>query len=272
MNKFFRNKSFLMGFIIISIFMIFGIFANYITPHDPFLVSGEAKLNAPSLKYLFGTDEYGRDILSRIILGSRTTLLVVFSSIAIAIFIGVLFGLIAGFYGKWLEIIIMRLQDGILAFPVILLAILIIAIIQPGYAPLIITIGVIYIPSFARLVRSRVLVVKETEFLKASIIEGASNGYLIFKVVLPNILSVIMINASLTLSVAILIESALSYLGLGIQPPTPSWGLMLKASQSYISIAPWYVVAPGLSIVLLVFGFSLMGDGIREVTCPKLRI
>jgi ABC-type dipeptide/oligopeptide/nickel transport system permease subunit len=270
MKRFFTNKLFLVGFIIVIIFVFMGIFSNLITPYDPFQINAGQKLKAPGREFLLGTDEYGRDILSRIILSSRTTLFVVISSIAFSIVIGVIIGLIAGYYGGVTDNVLMRIQDGILAFPAVLLAILIMATVSPGYATLIFTIGIIYIPRFARLVRGNILVLKGSEFVKASIVGGGKNIYLMFKILLPNTLSVILVQASLSAAIAIIIEASLSYLGLGIQPPTPSWGLMLRAAQSYMGQAPWYVYAPGICIILIVFGFSLLGDGIREVTSPRL--
>lgn len=270
MKKYFLNKKFVFGAIIVIIFIILGLFSNFIMPHDPYKVKSEERLKPPNLNFLLGTDDLGRDILSRIILGARTTLFVVFSSVMLSILIGVSLGLISGFYGGLIDTVIMRLQDGILAFPVVLLAILIMSTVEAGFATLIFTIGIYYVPAFARLVRAKASVIKNSEFVKASIVEGGNNFYLIFRLILPNCLSVILIRTVISLAVAILIESSFSYLGLGIQPPTPSWGLMLKDAQSYLSQAPWYVFAPGLCIIIIVFGFSLLGDAIQEVTSPRL--
>ena len=270
MKKYFSNKLFLAGLIIVIIFLILAVFGDFLAPYDPLKIQASEKLKPPSQKFLIGTDEFGRDILSRLILSARNTLIVVISSIVFAVVIGVSLGLISGFYGGWVDNIIMRVQDGILAFPAVLLAILIMATVSPGFLPLIFTIGIIYIPRFARLVRGNVLMIKNAEYVKASTVSGARNHYLLIKVLLPNCLSSILVQCTLMAAVAIIIEASLSYLGLGIQPPAASWGLMLNSAQSYIWNAPWYVYAPGVCIVIIVLGFSLLGDGLREITNPKL--
>jgi len=270
MKKLFSNKNFSVGFAIILIFCILGIFANYIAPHDPDAVLVGPRLSTPSSGFLLGTDEFGRDILSRLIFGARTTLMIILPGVFIACILGVLLGLISGFYSKFLSTLIMRFVDGLMSFPAILLAIVVISVLERGPLTLVIIFGVTFIPGFTRVVRGRVLEIKDSEFVKASIISGANNRYLISRIIIPNCLSVIFIGIAVVTAAVILAEAGLSFLGFGVQPPTPSWGLMLKTSTLYLGVTPLYSFAPGICIFLMVFGFSLLGDGIREVTSPKL--
>jgi peptide/nickel transport system permease protein len=259
------HKAFLAGLAIIGLLAIVSILAPVLAPHDPTAIHASDGLNPPSSIYLLGTDNLGRDILSRIIFAARTSLFVALGSVLVAGAIGVPLGLIAGYAGGKIDSVIMRVLDAILAFPVILLAILVVATLGTQTLNLILTIGFVFIPYFTRLVRGNVLALKEQEFVAASRASGADNGYLVTRVILPNILSPIVVQASLTMSLAVLIEAALSFLGLGVQEPTPAWGSMLQNSQLYLREAPWFVFSPGICIFVSVLAFNLIGDGLRDL-------
>ena len=259
------HKAFLAGLAIIGLLAIVSILAPVLAPHDPTAIHASDGLAAPSSTYLLGTDNLGRDILSRIIFAARTSLFVALGSVLVAGAIGVPLGLIAGYAGGKIDSVIMRVLDAILAFPVILLAILVVATLGTQTLNLILTIGFVFIPYFTRLVRGNVLTLKEQEFVAASRASGADNEYLVTRVILPNILSPIVVQASLTMSLAVLIEAALSFLGLGVQEPTPAWGSMLQNSQLYLREAPWFVFSPGICIFVSVLAFNLIGDGLRDL-------
>lgn len=228
-------------------------------------------LKPPGAQYWLGTDQFGRDIFSRLIYGTRIVMMVALGSVLIAILIGVPLGLIAGYYGGILDSVIMRIQDAILSFPVLLLALLMIATFGASTLNVIVAIAFVYIPRFARLVRGSVLELKEREYVWASRLIGATDTRVLFRTILPNATGPIIVQATLGFAVAILIEAGLSYLGLGVQPPTPSWGSMLQHAQSYIYQAPWFVLAPGLMIFIAVLMFNLAGDWLRELLDPRLR-
>jgi peptide/nickel transport system permease protein len=259
------HEAFLAGLAIVCLLAGISILAPVLAPHDPTAIHASDGLAAPSSTYLLGTDNLGRDILSRIIYAARTSLLVALGSVLVAGVIGVPLGLIAGYAGGKIDSVIMRVLDAILAFPVILLAILVVATLGTQTINLILTIGFVFIPYFTRLVRGNVLTLKEREFVTASRASGADDRYLVTRVILPNILSPIVVQASLTMSLAVLIEAALSFLGLGVQEPTPAWGSMLQNSQLYLREAPWFVFSPGLCIFFSVLAFNLIGDGLRDL-------
>jgi peptide/nickel transport system permease protein len=259
------HEAFLAGLAIIGLLAIVSILAPVLAPHDPTAIHASDGLKPPSSTYLLGTDNLGRDILSRIIYAARTSLFVALGSVLVAGAIGVPLGLIAGYAGGKIDSVIMRVLDAILAFPVILLAILVVATLGTQTINLILTIGFVFIPYFTRLVRGNVLTLKEREFVAASRASGADDRYLVTRVILPNILSPIVVQASLTMSLAVLIEAALSFLGLGVQEPTPAWGSMLQNSQLYLREAPWFVFSPGICIFVSVLAFNLIGDGLRDL-------
>lgn len=253
------------GAAIIALLVLVGLLAPVMAPHDPTAVHARDGLQPPSWTYPLGTDNLGRDILSRIIYAARTSLLVALGSVVVAGAVGVPLGLIAGYAGGKVDSVIMRVLDAILAFPVILLAILVVATLGTETTNLILTIGFVFIPYFTRIVRANVLALKGREFVEASRACGADDGYLVSRVILPNLLSPVVVQASLTMSLAVLIEAALSFLGLGVQEPTPAWGSMLQQSQLYLKQAPWFVLAPGVCIFLAVLAFNLLGDGLRDL-------
>ena len=265
------HKAFLAGLAIIGLLAIVSILAPVLAPHDPTAIHASDGLNPSSSIYLLGTDNLGRDILSRIIFAARTSLFVALGSVLVAGAIGVPLGLIAGYAGGKIDSVIMRVLDAILAFPVILLAILVVATLGTQTLNLILTIGFVFIPYFTRLVRGNVLTLKEQEFVAASRASGADNGYLVTRVILPNILSPIIVETSLSLAFAILAEASLSFFGLGTQPPDASWGRMLSEGRNYFRQSPWMGIFPGLAIMFVVMGFNFLGDGLRDALDPRLK-
>ncbi|GFZ82153.1 peptide ABC transporter permease [Compostibacillus humi] len=270
LKRYVKNKSVVIGFTIISLVILAAIFAPYLTPYDPTEMDMSKRLISPNSEHLLGTDEFGRDLLTRLLYGARVSLFVGFISVSVAMTIGVLLGLISGYYGKWVDTIIMRIVDIFLSFPVILLAIALVAALGPGLGNVVIALGLVYWTNYARVVRSTVLAVKEEEYVQAAITMGASNLRIIFKYILPNVTAPIIVVATLGLGVAIVAEATLSFLGLGIQPPEPSWGWTLSVGLDFIRNAPYLSVFPGIAIMITVLGFNLLGDGLRDITDPKL--
>ena len=266
-----KNKAALAGFFIIIIFILMALFAPVIAPYDPVKMEPANKLQTPSADHWFGTDDKGRDILSRIMYGARISLTVGIVSTLIGAAVGIVLGLISGYYGRWIDSLIMRICDVLLAFPGILLALAIIAVLGTSTTNVIIAVAFFAIPTFARIVRGSVLSVKKLEYIDAIRALGASDFRIIFMHILPNILSPIIVQATLYIASAIITASALSFLGMGTQPPTPEWGTMLSDGRSYIRQAPHITLFPGLVIFLVVMGFNLFGDGLRDALDPKTK-
>lgn len=256
---------------VMGFFIIAAIFPNLFATFDPNELHPLDALSAPSSTYFLGTDDLGRDIWSRIIFGSRIAILIAVAAMALAILIGVPLGLIAGMRKGIVDGIIMRMLDAILAFPVILFAILLVAAFDASINTIILVMAIVYVPRFARLVRGNVLVLQEREFVIASRALGATDGRIMFKTMLPNTMATILVQASIGMAFTILLEAALSYLGLGVQPPTATWGTMLRNAQRYAFLAPWYVISPGVCIFLIVLVFNFLGDRLRDRLDPKLR-
>jgi peptide/nickel transport system permease protein len=229
------------------------------------------RLEAPSWSHPFGTDDLGRDILSRVIIGASVSLEVGFLAVGLALVVGTLIGLLAGFYGRWVDDVLMRVMDMLFAFPAVLLAIAILAIRGPGTSNTIIAIAIVYVPIFARVTRASVLGVREEVYVRASRSVGASDFRLLTRHVLPNAAPPIIVQTSISLAFAVLAEAALSFLGLGTQPPDPSWGLMLAEGREFIQLAWWLAFFPGMAIVVTVLCFNLLGDGLRDVLDPRQR-
>lgn len=277
-RRFRKQKLAVAGLAIISFFILIAIIAPWITPDpaDPLnpkyddqnLMEG---LQPPSAQHWFGTDDFGRDIFTRVIYGARISLWVGFFSVLGSIVVGTLLGLMAGYYGKWIDMLISRVFDIMLAFPGILLAIAIVAVLGASLQNALIAIAIINIPTFGRLVRSKVLSLKEEEFIMAAKAQGMRHGRIIFHHILPNSLAPIIVQGSLGVATAILEAAALGFLGMGAQPPEPEWGKMLADSRGFIQNAPWTVIFPGIAILLTVLGFNLLGDGLRDALDPKLK-
>jgi peptide/nickel transport system permease protein len=257
-----------LAFVVLQI--IFAIFAPLITkdPFDQFIV---ARMQAPSWEYFLGTDHLGRDILARIFYGYRTSLLTCGAAVSVALLVGGSLGMFSAFYRGWFDRIIMRLMDVLFAFPIILLAIAIIAILGPNSLSASFAIAVVYIPIFARLLRGPSLVICESEYILSAKVIGASDFRIIFSHVLPNLTSIILVQTSLLLSAAILVEASLSFLGLGAQPPVPSLGQMLSEGRNFLFLNPWPAIFSGFAILFLSFGFNFLGDSLRDALDPKLK-
>jgi ABC-type dipeptide/oligopeptide/nickel transport system permease subunit len=266
-----RDKSTLIGLLIISAAVLMAVVAPWVAPYDPDLQDMAHRREGPTREHPFGQDPFGRDILSRILHGSRTTLLAGVLCVLIGGAIGSFLGLMAGFYGGKMDSAIMRAMDVLLAFPYFLLAILIVATLGPGLTNAVVAVAITSIPNYARVVRSSTLMVKRDEFIEAARAMGASKLMIVFDHVLPNVLASIIVLSSVGIASAVISTAALGFLGLGAQPPTAEWGLMLAEGRSYITSSPHITFFPGLFILLLVLGFNLLGDGLRDILDPRLK-
>jgi peptide/nickel transport system permease protein len=266
-----RNRLVLFGAAIIALMVVLAGLANVVAPHDPTEMKVMDALKGPSGSHLFGTDRFGRDVLSRTIHGTRIALGVALSSIGIAVLIGSVLGLIGGFVGGWSDMLIGRVMDIFFSFPTLVLAIAIAAMMGPGLNNAVLAIAVVYVPLFSRVARGPVIAERAKEHVAAAIALGGGSVRIIFRHILPNVLAPLIVQASVSLAFAILIEASLSYVGLGTQPPDPSWGTMLNEGRTYLETAPWMSIFPGLAIMLAVLGFNLLGDGLRDVLDPQLR-
>ncbi|GAV26282.1 peptide ABC transporter permease [Carboxydothermus islandicus] len=267
-----KNKAAVVGLIIVLLLSFTAIFAPVLAPYDPIKDGSlQNRLKAPSSEHLLGTDKLGRDILSRIIFGARISVEIGVISVGLALIVGTLMGLTAGYYGGFLDSILMRIVDIILAFPSILLAIAITSVLGPSLNNAMIAVGIVMVPSFARVVRSTVLSLKEMEFVEAARAVGANDFTILFRHILPNSMAPIIVQGTMNIGTAILDAAGLSFLGLGAQPPTPEWGAMLVDARELLVKAPWVAFFPGLAIMLTVLGFNLLGDGLRDALDPRLK-
>jgi peptide/nickel transport system permease protein len=269
MKKLLKNKFAVLGLIIIMLLIITAVFAPIISPYSQSEQNLYERLLAPSSQHFFGTDDLGRDVFSRMIYGSRISLAVGFISVFIILFIGTFLGIVAGYFGGKIDSVIMRFTDIVLCFPTFFLILLIIAFLEPNIFNVMIVIGLTSWPGLARLVRAEVLSLKEREFISVAKMMALSNTRIFAVHILPNIISPLMVYSSLAIGGAILTESALSFLGLGVQPPMSSWGQILTSGKDYIYIAWWLSVFPGIAILLTVLAFNLVGEAIRDVFDPK---
>ncbi len=269
--RFGRHPLTLLGSAIILLLAIVAVFGPQLAPFDPVGMNFAERFAPPSLRHLFGTDEFGRDIFTRVLYGAAVSFRVAFIAVAISGTVGVLLGALAGFFGGWLDELIMRVMDVLFAFPAVLLAITVMAILGRGVGNAMIAIAIVYIPIFARVTRGAVLSVKGFEYITAARALGQTNGAIIVRHILPNALGPIIVQTSLSLAFAILAEAALSFFGLGTQPPDPSWGRMLAEGRSFLQQAPWMGIFPGLAIMLSVMGFNFLGDGLRDLLDPRLK-
>jgi peptide/nickel transport system permease protein len=271
-----RSKTALFGLSIIVVLIFVALGADVLAPYNPIINTPTATFQPPHRQHLLGTDQFGRDMLSRLIYGSRISLMVGLSSVLLAIFVGVPLGMVAGFYGGKLDALIMRAMDVILSFPVFLLAIVIMIMFTPtaglmGTMKVIMAIGIVRIPIYARLVRGSVLSIKEKEYIEACRALGQYDPKILLRHILPNCMAPIIVAGTLSIATAIIVEASLSFLGLGTQPPTPSWGWDLKANVSWIQMNPWLALGPGCAIFITVLGFNLFGDGLRDALDPRLK-
>ncbi len=270
-QSFCKNRLAVIGLGIVIFFIIIAIIVPWIAPYGFKEQVMSERMQAPSSKHWFGTDDFGRDIFSRVLYGSRISLWVGFFSVLGSVVVGTFLGIVAGYYGRWVDTIISRIFDIMLAFPSILLAIAVVAILGPSLQNALIAIAVINVPNFGRLVRSKVLSIKQEEYIMSARAIGMKDSRILFRHILPNSISPVIVQATLAIATAIIEAAALGFLGMGAQPPTPEWGKMLADSKNYITNAPWTLFFPGMAIMLTVLGFNLMGDGLRDVLDPKMK-
>lgn len=267
--KFMANPSALFGATLVLIFVVLAVFAHWIAPHDPNKTNFLMLRKAPSAMHWLGTDEIGRDILSRLIHGGIASLYAGVVSVFIALFVGMPIGLVAGWFGGWADALISRATDALLAVPFLILAIAFAAALGPSLTNAMIAIGLSQVPIFVRLTRGQVLAVKTEDFIEGARAVGVPNRLILLRHITPNIVAPILVQATLTVATAIIAEASLSFLGLGQQPPAPSWGSMLNTAKNYMDQAPWMSISPGIAIVVVVLGFNLLGDGLRDALDPR---
>jgi peptide/nickel transport system permease protein len=268
--KFTRNHLAVGGGIVVFLLFITALLAPVIAPYDPSFIDAEKVLTPPSRAHLLGTDQLGRDVLSRIIWGGRISLLVGFVAVGITTLVGVMLGAVAGYYGRAVDSVIMRFVDIMLCFPTFFLILAVIALLEPSIWNIMVVIGLTSWMGVARLVRAEFLSLREREFVVAARAQGARDLRIIFRHILPNAVAPVFVSAILGIGAAILTESALSFLGIGVQPPTPSWGNILTAGKDNIEIAYWLSLYPGLAILITVLGYNLLGEGMRDALDPKI--
>jgi len=270
-RRFFKSRTGLAGALVLLIVTLSAVFAAQVAPYNPTRQDFRVEREPPSLTHLMGTDEFGRDVLSRVIWGAQSSLQAGAIAASIALAAGLILGMIAAYYGGRLDNFIMRVMDILLAFPYILLAIAVVAILGPGLRNAMIAIGIVYIPHYARVVRGAVLSVRARDYVEAARALGAADGRVMVQHVLPNTLAPVIVQTTLNVGTAIIDTAGLSFLGLGTQPPTPDWGNMLSAGRSYVIDSPWIATFPGLAILVTVLAFNLMGDALRDAFDPRLR-
>jgi len=259
------------GTVILFLLLLCAVLAPYLAPLPPDQMNYHARIQPPSPAHPFGTDFFGRDVLSRAIYGSRIALLVGTLSVALSIAPGLVLGLIAGYKRGWIEVVIMHIMDGILSLPGLLLAITVITALGPGHIQATISISIIFVPAFARIVRGQVLTIREETYIQAAFALGASEARIIVQHILPNLMGPLIVQTTVSFANAILIEGGLSFLGLGTQPPLPSWGVMLQEARAFMDLQPWAAILPGAAIALAVLGFNLAGDSLRDFLDPRYR-
>ena len=265
------SKPVLLAGTIFLLVLLSTLFPGVLSPHDPNEIHPELALSPPSLDFILGTDEFGRDIFSRIIFGTRVAIVISSVSVGLAFVIGIPLGLISGLYGGLADGLTMRVMDAVLAFPSLIFTILIVAALGASPFSIIVSIGFLFTPRFARLVRGSVLVLKDVEFVVASRACGAGSSRIMFRTILPNTMAPILVQITLGMALAISIEASLSYLGLGIQPPTATWGTMLRDAQRYLYLAPWYTLAPGIMIFVVILVLNFFGDRLSDALDPRLK-
>lgn len=271
MRRFFKRPNFTLGLILSGTVVLIALISLFWTPYEPNTMNARHRMAPPSPTHPLGTDQYGRDMLSRVMVGAGNSIVVGIITVAIGMGVGVLLGLISAWGGRAADEVIMRFSDLLFGFPAVLSAILITSILGPSAINAMLAIGIFYIPIFARLTRALALTVKRLDYIYAARAGGQGELTIIRRHVLPNITAPLIIQATIQFAVAILAEAGLSYLGLGTQPPHPSWGRMLSEAQTFMALAPWMAIFPGLAIAWTVLGFNLLGDGLRDILDPRLR-
>ena len=264
------NRLTVIGTTLTLLIVALALLANQVAPYDPLVLNARHRLEGPSSDFRFGTDRLGRDILSRVVHGARSSLGIAATSVMVSLILGSTLGLFAGYFGGALDLVIGRIMDVLFSFPALLLAIAVAAMLGPGVRNTALAIAVVYTPLFVRVIRGPVISERHRDYVQAARVIGASHPAIIYRHILPNVVSPIIIQASAALSTAILIEAALSYIGLGTQPPAPSWGTMLSEGRTFLETAPWMSIFPGLAIALTVLAFNLVGDGLRDAFDPTL--
>ena len=270
LRAFLKNKKLVFGTVVLLVYIFVAIFAPMIAPYSYRELSTDI-LQKPSTAHLFGTDNFGRDVFSRVVYGSRISLSIAFSCTVIGTVVGVILGLISGYVGGWLDVITMRISDLVMSFPWVLMAVMVTAIFGVGLHVIVVTLGLIYIPGSIRLARSLALSIKSKEYVDAAKVIGESRWSIMFRYIFPNCFAPLLVQATLRLSSAVLSEAAISYMGYGTQPPSPSWGLLLSDAQQFIWQAPYLSIFPGLAMVLLVLAGNMFGDGLRDLIDPRMR-
>ena len=265
-----NKQVFVGGFLVLALALI-ACFAPYISPYPYWKQDYAALLQPPSWTHPFGTDQFGRDCFSRVVYGTRASLLSALGAAGIAGIIGIILGLLSGYFGGYLDRFVQSLVDIFWAFPSLLLALVLVLVMHPGLTPTMLAIGVGYWPQYTQVLRSEVLVRREEEYILAARAIGAGHGRILLKHILPNVIAPVIVLVSLTMGSAIIVESSVSFLGLGVQPPMSSWGTLLSEGRDFLGVAPWLTLFPGLAIVVAVLGFNLLGDGLRDVLDPYLR-
>lgn len=266
-----QNRCAAAGGIVVLIFIIIAIFAPFISPYDPYLINMDIQFHKPSLKYLLGTDLYGRDILSRIIYGSRISLVIGLIPTLLSMVIGIILGMTAGYYGGITDSFIMRLADIVMAFPSLLLAMAVMYTLGASLLNIFIALSLVGWAGIARVVRAQTLSIKEKEFVEAAKAIGVNSWIILLKHIFPNCIPSLIVLFTLGIPGAILSEASLSFLGVGAQPPTPSWGLMVSTGKEYLFVAPWVAITPGIAILIVVLAFNFLGDGLRDALDPYLK-
>ena len=264
-----RHKGGLFGLAVLAVFIFLALFGRFVAPYDANGSDFAATLSGPTARHLFGTDELGRDTLSRVISGSGIAVAVAMLSVAIALVMGVVIGIVAGYFGGWVDAILNRSQDVLFAFPTLLLAIIIVAVLGPGLVNAIVAIAIVYTPRFSRIARASALTVKSAEYLDAARLAGVSTPVILLRHLVPNVLPPVVVLAALSMSTAQLAYASLSFLGLGVSPPQADWGSMLSKARDFITVAPWLVAFPTAALVLLMLAFNVLGDAIRDVLDPR---
>lgn len=269
LRRLWRRRGAMVGLLIVVFFVLTALFAPWVAPYDPIATSWSAVRKAPSMTYWFGTDEIGRDVLSRVVWGARASLMAGLLSVSISMALGIPIGLLAAYLGGWTDTLVSRFTDAMLAVPFLILAIALSAFLGPSLGNAMIAIGVSATPVFIRLTRAQVMQIKVEDYVEAARAVGNPHWRIALRHILPNVMPPLIVQATLSIAAAVIAEASLSFLGLGQQPPAPSWGSMLNTAKNYMDNAPWMAIWPGMSIFLLVLSFNLLGDGLRDALDPR---